>query len=74
MCNRASGREVSVLDVGCGDGHTLDLYAARPDVQTHGVDFNLNALELAKQNGHSVYPGTFEDADLPSCRFNLVTA
>lgn len=64
----------SVLDIGCGDGHTLDLYARRPHVKTYGVDFNLAALELARQNGHVVYEGSFENADLPLNLFDLVTA
>ncbi len=64
----------SVLDIGCGDGHTLDLYARHPNVKTYGVDFNLAALELARSNGHTVYGGSFENADLPSNQFDLVTA
>ncbi|MBI2811089.1 MAG: class I SAM-dependent methyltransferase [Candidatus Melainabacteria bacterium] len=64
----------SVLDIGCGDGHTLDLYAGHVGVKTYGVDFNLAALELARNNGHTVYEGSFESADLPSDLFDLVTA
>ncbi len=64
----------AVLDVGCGDGHTLDLYKRHSGVDTSGVDFNLKALELARANGHNVYNGSFEDADLPLERFDLVTA
>lgn len=64
----------SVLDIGCGDGHTLDLYAGHPGVKTYGVDFNLAALELARKHGHTVYEGSFENADLPSHLFDLVTA
>ncbi|MBS1954061.1 MAG: class I SAM-dependent methyltransferase [Cyanobacteria bacterium SZAS-4] len=77
--NRSPGRGAhpprwSVLDIGCGDGHTLDLYARHPGVKTYGVDFNLVALELARSNGHTVYEGSFEKAELPSNLFDLVTA
>lgn len=72
--SRAMDQHWSVLDIGCGDGHTLDLYARHPSVKTHGVDFNLASLELARINGHTVYEGSFETADLPSNMFDLVTA
>ncbi|HEY9677443.1 MAG TPA: class I SAM-dependent methyltransferase [Drouetiella sp.] len=73
LCSHAN-EVIDVLDVGCGDGHTLDLYASRPNVRTYGVDFNLAALQQAKANGHSVYAGSFEDAALPPDSFDLVTA
>jgi 2-polyprenyl-3-methyl-5-hydroxy-6-metoxy-1,4-benzoquinol methylase len=73
LCNW-SDDACSVLDVGCGDGHTLDLYAGHTGVKTYGVDFNLTALELAGRNGHTVYAGAFEEAVLPTDFFDLVTA
>jgi 2-polyprenyl-3-methyl-5-hydroxy-6-metoxy-1,4-benzoquinol methylase len=73
LCNRKNA-QFSVLDIGCGDGHTLDLYARHPGVNTYGVDFNVTALELARNNGHTVYAGSFETVDLPSKFFDLVTA
>ncbi|CAN5591893.1 hypothetical protein BH10CYA1_BH10CYA1_10420 [soil metagenome] len=73
LCKTES-EQWSVLDIGCGDGHTLDLYARHPGVKTYGVDFNLAALELARNNGHTVYQGSFESADLPNNHFDLVTA
>ena len=63
-----------VLDIGCGDGHTLDLYRHGQSVETHGVDFNADALALAARNGHKVYAGRFEDVNLPVEYFDLVTA
>ena len=73
LCNQEN-TQWSVLDIGCGDGHTLDLYAHHPGVKTYGVDFNVAALELARNNGHNVYAGSFETVDLPSNFFDLVTA
>ncbi len=73
LCN-LKDRTCAILDVGCGDGHTLDLYAREAGVETYGVDFNLAALNLARENGHTVYSGSFEEADMPIDYFDLVTA
>jgi len=73
LCN-VEKKPCAILDVGCGDGHTLDLYAREAQVNTYGVDFNLSALKLAQENGHTVYAGSFEEADLPTNFFDLVTA
>lgn len=66
----------TVLDIGCGDGHTLSLFREVQDrnVETHGVDFNAGAVALAAQSGHKAYAGRFEDVDLPVEYFDLVTA
>jgi 2-polyprenyl-3-methyl-5-hydroxy-6-metoxy-1,4-benzoquinol methylase len=67
---------VIVLDIGCGDGHALNLYRQCPGrkVETHGVDFNDAAIEEAARQGHITYTGRFEDVDLPSDYFDLVVA
>lgn len=67
---------VTVLDIGCGDGHTLNLFREVPGarVETHGVDFNAGAIAEAARQGHKTYLGRFEDADLPVGYFDLVMA
>jgi 2-polyprenyl-3-methyl-5-hydroxy-6-metoxy-1,4-benzoquinol methylase len=67
---------VTVLDIGCGDGHTLNLYRHADDVEveTHGVDFNAGAIAQAIAAGHIAQVGRFEDVDLPADYFSLVTA
>ncbi len=67
---------VTVLDIGCGDGHTLNLFreAERVNVETHGVDFNRDAVALAAQSGHKAHAGRFEDVYFPEEYFDLVTA
>jgi 2-polyprenyl-3-methyl-5-hydroxy-6-metoxy-1,4-benzoquinol methylase len=67
---------VTVLDIGCGDGHTLNLYKEVQDrnVETHGVDFNRQAVAEASKQGHRAYAGRFEDVNLPAQYFDLVTA
>ncbi len=67
---------VTVLDIGCGDGHTLNLYREVDgvNVETHGVDFNLEAVAKAASEGHKTYAGRFEDVALPENYFDLVIA
>lgn len=65
-----------VLDVGCGDGRALNWYRELDgyNVETHGVDFDEQAVEKARAAGHHVYTGTFEDAPIPRDYFDLVVA
>jgi len=67
---------VTVLDIGCGDGHLLTLFREVEgiNVETHGVDFNAGAIAEAARQGHKTYLGRFEDAGLPSDYFDLVIA
>jgi 2-polyprenyl-3-methyl-5-hydroxy-6-metoxy-1,4-benzoquinol methylase len=67
---------IKMLDIGCGDGHTLNIYreqAGKP-VETHGVDFNTDAVRQAQAQGHHGYAGRFEEVELPTDYFDLVTA
>lgn len=73
LCGEGHG-QYAVLDIGCGDGHTLDLFQQYEGVKTYGVDFNLDALKIARANGHICYEGAFETAQLPIETFDLVTA
>jgi 2-polyprenyl-3-methyl-5-hydroxy-6-metoxy-1,4-benzoquinol methylase len=65
-----------VLDIGCADGRALNWYkqVRSADVETFGVDFDKNAVELAKNAGHTVYSGRFEEVELPEQFFDLVVA
>ncbi len=68
--------KIKVLDIGCGDGHLLNLYRDHhgDKVETHGVDFNLEAVVLASAAGHLTYNGRFEDAKIGDNQFDLVVA
>lgn len=67
---------IKVLDIGCGDGHLLNLYREGhgDKVETHGVDFSLEAVVLASAAGHVTFKGRFEDADIPEGQYDLVVA
>lgn len=57
-----------ILDIGCNDGSQLDEYAAL-DLQTFGVDPAKNIVETARQKGHGIYCGFF-DEDFTNSEFS----
>ena len=68
-----SNAEIKVLDVGCGTGRYLEaIKSFFPNSETHGVDFDKNALETTKTFGHHTHLGRFEDIDLPKNYFDLI--
>lgn len=76
LVGKKATESVRVLDIGCGDGHLLNLYkeVAGERIDTTGVDFNLSGVILAAAQGHNTYSGRFEDVDLPEKYFDLVVA
>jgi 2-polyprenyl-3-methyl-5-hydroxy-6-metoxy-1,4-benzoquinol methylase len=57
LSNISQGRPTSVLDVGCGDGFTLnELFSADPSNNLTGLDINFTAKQLQIQRNR--YPST----------------
>jgi SAM-dependent methyltransferase len=68
-----TGRPLRILDIGCATGVHLDnIKIFLPDSETHGVDINKFAIEKARESGHKVYCGRFEDIDFPLGYFDVV--
>jgi SAM-dependent methyltransferase len=69
---------IRVLDVGCADGRLLDWYRSSPvgsRLETHGIEMNAEAAELARRRGHRVVTGRFEvDRELETGGFDLILA
>jgi SAM-dependent methyltransferase len=65
-----------ILDVGCGDGSTLDLWqeAFAGDAQTHGIEMDPHAASIAAARGHAVTSSRIEEASLEAGSFDLVYA
>lgn len=78
QCARATGNNdvLKVLDIGCADGRALNWYRQVPNfkVQTFGVDFDRVAVDQARQAGHEVFEGTFENAAMPESFFDMAVA
>lgn len=71
------GKKLKIIDIGCGEGHFLNL-AKREGFEVIGIDFNLKAIEVAKEKFgiEKVYPFTLEEfiENFPYERFDVVCA
>ncbi len=69
-------KDLNVLDIGCADGRALNWYRQIKSrtIQTFGVDFDQVAVERARQAGHTVYHGRFEEVSLPNDYFDMAVA
>ncbi len=70
--------KVRVLDVGCADGRLLDWYRESPvgdRLETHGIEMDAHAAQVARRRGHRVVTGRFEiDKELEAESFDLILA
>jgi len=71
-----NSQELNVLDIGCADGRALNWYRKieSKTVKTFGVDFDRIAVERAREAGHTIYQGRFEDVDMPTNFFDMAVA
>lgn len=71
-----SGNQLNVLDIGCADGRALNWYKKieSKKVNTFGVDFDSIAVQRAREAGHTVYEGLFEQAEMPNNFFDMAVA
>lgn len=65
---------IKVLDIGCGNGDALDVFKryGGNKVETMGLDFNHQALELIIKRGHKAIEGRIEQAKLPKSTFDII--
>ena len=70
--------KLRVLDIGCADGRLLDWYRASSEghrLETHGIEMNESAADIARTRGHRVVTGRFEvDRQLEEGSFHLILA
>jgi SAM-dependent methyltransferase len=66
------GREHgSVLDVGCSAGLLLE-YVTAQGWRGEGIEPSAPALREARAHGLTVYPGMYQETELPPCSFDVV--
>ncbi len=71
LCGRDT---IELLDIGAGDGRLLNWYRRIHGflIRTSAVEMNLQAAATLRRQGHNVYEGLFEEADLPEKTFDVV--
>ncbi|MHB1946577.1 MAG: class I SAM-dependent methyltransferase [Gammaproteobacteria bacterium] len=71
---RGLGKDVNILDVGCGDGRLLNIYSQMgiANNRLYGTELNKNAAQLAKEKGYHINLGTFENSIYPDQFFDLI--
>jgi 2-polyprenyl-3-methyl-5-hydroxy-6-metoxy-1,4-benzoquinol methylase len=76
LAHCGTSKHLKVLDIGCADGRALNWYRQidSKTVETFGVDFDQIAVERAREAGHTVYQGRFEEVEIPSNYFDLAVA
>lgn len=63
----------SLLDVGCGTGHLLELFAARPELRRMGIELNTQAARFARYvSGCEILEVPFEQFRSDE-RFDVIT-
>jgi SAM-dependent methyltransferase len=66
------GRPPRILDVGCGSGYKLKYLRRRGAWETHGVDFNPQAVKNARAAGADVHLATGDELPFPDDHFDAV--
>jgi SAM-dependent methyltransferase len=66
------GQRPRILDVGCGSGYKLGYLRRRADWETHGVDFNAQAVENARANGAEAHVTTGDRLPFADDHFDAV--
>jgi len=72
----ASGEPCSVLEVGCGEGHFLELFKASPNVTAVGLDLTERSVQACVRKGLTAYNRLLSDflADGQAARFDFAVA
>jgi SAM-dependent methyltransferase len=73
---KRTGRPNSFLDIGCGDGRYLDLFARRgiPKERIYGLDLSEEQARRLRQRGYRVYQRRVEDcSEIPAASIDLAT-
>lgn len=63
-----------ILDIGCGNGEALDTFKAfsKYPVETTGLDFNEQTLQIVRGKGHKAICSRIEDALIPENHFDFI--
>lgn len=68
------GKSGKVLDVGCSNGHFLELLKEYGDFELHGVEIKPEIAQRARKKGFEVFTGQIEDGQYANGGFDLIRA
>ena len=71
------GKEIHILDVGCGNGKMLGYLQKRTQAYIHGFDYSANAINAAKklfQKNSDFRQGIIGGIDYPPEQFDLISS
>lgn len=66
------GRSGRVLDVGCGNGVALEMFAKCGEWSLGGVEIDPASASDARRRGFEIWEGRFEDVAIPENSFDLI--
>ncbi|MFV0388122.1 MAG: class I SAM-dependent methyltransferase [Pyrinomonadaceae bacterium] len=72
FAKNGNGKNLKILDVGCGTGANLEMLASYGDAE--GVDVSDDALKFSRAKGLKVHKGLAEELPFADDSFDLVTA
>lgn len=72
VMTRLIGASGQILDVGCGAGQSLKVFAQREGWSVSGVEIDARSVHAAREHGLFVWDGRFEVAPLEPESFDLV--
>ncbi|MBO4845144.1 MAG: methyltransferase domain-containing protein [Lachnospiraceae bacterium] len=71
------GRDVHILDIGCGNGKMLGYLQKKTEAYIHGFDYSVNAINTAKKlykTNADFRQGIIGDIEYPSEQFDVITS
>lgn len=64
-------KQIRILDIGCGNGHFMDLFEKWGGYTCEGVEFGKVAAQIAERR-HNIYYGEFDKLNFADSRYNMV--
>lgn len=67
-----SGKDISLLEIGCGEGKRLQIIKDLYDINCYGIDPSIKAVDVANSRGVLAQQGTADQLSYPDGSFDIV--